>query len=329
MSDENVVEMNKPSSNEVKRYIKIGISLLVFVVLLIGLFNSIYIVKEGEYKVVRQFGEIVNAEDEPGLSFKIPFIQTVTTLPNKQMVYDVAQKEINTLDKKRMIIDNYAVWHIEDPEKMINTARNMINAETRMGEFIFSVIRTELGQMNYEEIINDEKAEEKLKEEAEEKSDENSEEVTNRNTLNDRIKKKVNGFLSDYGYGIRVEDVRIKRTDLPNENEQSVYRRMISERETKAQEYLSQGDAEKSRIIAQTDRDVKEMLAKADAQAAQIRGEGEQEAARIYNESFSKDESFYQLYRTLESYKKTIDGETTIILPQDSPYARTLTGYFE
>ncbi|QHE53221.1 protease modulator HflC [Pontibacillus sp. HMF3514] len=309
MSNENIVEMNKPSSNEIKRYVRIGLSLIVFVLLLIGLFNSIFIVKEGEYKVVRQFGEIVNTEETPGLKFKVPFIQTVTTLPKKKMVYDVAQKEINTLDKKRMIIDNYAVWHITDPDNMINTARNMVNAETRMGEFIFSVIRTELGRMNYEEIINDEKS--------------------SRGNLNERVTKQVNELLARDEYGIRVEDVRIKRTDLPDENEQSVYRRMISERETKAQEYLSQGDAEKSRIIAQTDRDVKEMLAKADAQAAQIRGEGEQEAARIYNESFSKDESFYRLYRTLESYKTTIDGETTIILPQDSPYAQTLTGYFE
>ncbi len=309
MSDENIVEMNKPNPNEIKRYVKIGVSLIVLVIILIGLFSSMFIVKEGEYKVVRQFGEIVDTKETPGLKFKIPLIQSVTTLPQKKMVYDVAQKEINTLDKKRMIIDNYAVWHITNPSKMINNARTMIGAETRMGEFIFSVIRSELGRMNYEEIINDEKS--------------------SRGNLNDRVKKQVNSLLSRYGYVIEVNDVRIKRTDLPDENEQSVYRRMISERETKAQEYLSQGDAEKNRIIAQTDRDVQEMLAKADAQAGQIRGEGEQEAARIYNESFSKDESFYRLYRTLESYKKTINGETTIILPQDSPYAQTLTGYFE
>lgn len=309
MSDENVVDMNKPDPKDIKRYVKIGVSLLVFVILLIGLLNSMFIVKEGEYKVVRQFGEVVDTKETPGLKFKLPIIQTVTTLPKKKMVYDVAQKEINTLDKKRMIIDNFAVWEITSPELMINNARNMVNAETRMGEFIFSVIRTELGRMNYEEIINDEKS--------------------SRGNLNERVTDEVNLLLENGNYGVEVDDVRIKRTDLPDENEQSVYRRMISERETKAQEYLSQGDAEKSRIIAQTDRDVKEMLAKADAQASQIRGEGEQEAARIYNESFSKDASFYQLYRTLESYKKTINGETTIILPQDSPYAQTLTGYFE
>jgi modulator of FtsH protease HflC len=119
----------------------------------------------------------------------------------------------------------------------------------------------------------------------------------------------------------------MKRTDLPSENEQSVYTRMISERESKAQEYLSMGDAEKNRIVADTDREVKEMLAKAKADAEVIRAEGEGEAAQIYNQSFSKDPSFYELYRTLESYKKTINEKSVIVLPSDSPYARLLMGY--
>lgn len=309
MSDENIVEMKKPSSNDIKKYVRIGISLIGFILILVAFFSSVMIVKEGEYKVVRQFGEIVRIEKEPGIKFKIPIIQTDTTLPKKKQVYDVNEKEINTLDKKRMIIDNYAVWHIVDPDKMINNARTVINAESRMGEFIFSVIRQELGRMKYEEIINDEKS--------------------NRGNLNMRVTDQVNTLLARDEYGIRVDDVRIKRTDLPDENEQSVYRRMISERETKAQEYLSQGDAQKKRIIAQTDREVKEMLARASAKAAEIRGQGEQEAAKIYNTSFNKDASFYRLYRTLESYKKTVNGETTIFLPQDSPYAKVLTGYFE
>lgn len=309
MNDENIVEMRKPSPNEIKKYIRIGLTIIGTILLLVAFSSSIMIVKEGEYKVVRQFGEIVDIKDTPGLKFKIPLIQTVTTLPKKKQVYDVNEKEINTLDKKRMIIDNYAVWHITNPDEMINNARTVLNAESRMGEFIFSVIRQELGRMKYEEIINDEKS--------------------NRGDLNKRVTDQVNKLLARDKYGIQVDDVRIKRTDLPDENEQSVYRRMISERESKAQEYLSQGDAQKKRIIAQTDREVQEMLAKANAKASEIRGQGEQEAAKIYNNSFQKDASFYRLYRTLESYKTTIDGETTIFLPQDSPYANLLTGYFE
>ncbi|MRG87672.1 protease modulator HflC [Salinibacillus xinjiangensis] len=307
MSDENVYEMKSSKPFNYRKYFKTGISLLFIILLLVTLLNSIMITKEGEYRVVRQFGEVVRIESEPGLHFKVPFIQTATVLPNKYLVYDMEEQEINTLDKKRIIIDNYAVWHITDPSKMINNAKTVVNAQARMGEFIFSTVRSELGQMNYEEIINDEKSQ--------------------RGNLNSRITDQVNELLSEYG--AQVQDVRVKRTDLPEDNEQSVYTRMISERESKAQEYLSKGEAEKNRIIAAADREVKEMLSKAKADAEQIRAEGEQEAAQIYNEAFKKDAEFYRLYRTLESYKSTVNDKTTIILPHDSPYARALLGYFE
>ncbi|WP_226036552.1 protease modulator HflC [Aquibacillus saliphilus] len=309
MTDDNVVDMKNKTPNDIKRYVKMGISILLLIVV-VGLFiSSMFIVKEGEYKVVRQFGEVIRYESDPGLKFRVPILHTVTTLPNKKMVYDVNEKEINTLDKKRMIIDNYAVWEITDPELMIANARTELNAESRMGEFIFSVIRSELGTMNYDEIINDE--------------------GSTRGGLNQRVADRVNTLLERDEYGIQVDDVRIKRTDLPDANEASVFQRMISERESKAQEYLSQGEAEKNRIIAQTDREVTEMLSKADAEAAEIRAEGQEEAAEMYNQSFQRDEEFYQLYRTLESYKVTIDGETTIILPQDSPYTELLLGNIE
>lgn len=311
MSDQNVINMNERGANKFnwRNNMKAGIFLLFLIILLAIIFSNVFIVKEGEYKVIRQFGEVVRIESSPGLSYKIPFVQSVSALPKYQMTYDVSEAEINTKDKKRIIIDNYAVWRIADPKKMISNARNLTNAETRMEEMIYSVVRTELGQLNYDEIINDEKS--------------------SRGSLNDRITEKVNELLANDQYGIIVTDVRMKRTDLPAENEKSVYIRMISERESKAQEYLSMGDAEKNRIEANTDREVNEMLAKAQADAEVIRAEGEAEAAKVYNESFSKDPSFYALYRTLESYKKTIDGETVIVLPSDSPYARLLMGYTE
>ncbi|MBM7571950.1 protease modulator HflC [Aquibacillus albus] len=309
MSDENIVDLKDKTPKEYKKYMKMGISILITLIMIGLILSSIFIVKEGEYKVVRQFGEVIRVEDEPGLKFRVPLLHSITTLPQKKLVYDVTEKEINTLDKKRMIIDNYAVWEITNPQLMISTANTELNAEARMGEFIFSVIRSELGRLNYDEIINDE--------------------GSTRGDLNERITEQVNLLLERDRYGIRVVDARIKRTDLPDENEQSVFRRMISERESTAQEYLSQGEAEKNRMIAQTDREVKEMLSKANADASQIRAEGEEEAASMYNESFQRDTEFYQLYRTLESYKQTINGETTIILPSNSPYVETLLGYFE
>lgn len=188
-------------------------------------FANLYIVKENEYKVVRQFGEVVKFEREPGLHMKIPFIQSVTTLPKNLMTYDMMQEEINTKDKKRIIIDNYAVWRVVDPKELISNAGTLPNAERRMSEFIYSVLRTELGKLDYEQIINDADS--------------------SRGDINNNVTLKVNELLANDNYGIEVLDVRIRRTDLPPENEQAIFTRMISEREKTAQTYLSQGDAEK------------------------------------------------------------------------------------
>lgn len=306
---DNVVKMSKKSPLNPKKYISIAVTLTAVFAIAVILFANVYIVKESEYVVVRQFGEVVKFEREPGLNMKVPFIQSVTRLPKNQMTYEISEEEINTQDKKRIIIDNYAVWRITDPKLLISNAGTIEKVESRMEEFIYSVIRTELGQIKYKQIINDENS--------------------SRGSINDRVTEQVNKLLSDDHYGIEVVDVRIRRIDLPAENEQSVFKNMVSERESIAQQYLSEGDAEKRRMEAQTDREVQEMLATANKDAAVIQAEGEAEAAKIYNSSFSKDPEFYSLYRTLESYKKTVGEETVIILPSTSPYAKTLSGYLE
>jgi len=308
MSNGKIIDMEEKRIDlPFRKWVKTGIVILIALFLLFLIFTNIFIVKEGEYKIVRQFGEIKRVISNPGIHMKLPFIQTVTTLPKYQMTLDVEQSEINTKDKKRMIIDNYAIWKIEDPESLIINARTKESAEARMEEFVYSVVRSELGQLNYDEIINDENS--------------------SRGSLNDRVTDQVNELLKKDQYGIVVSDVRIKRTDLPAENEQSVYTRMISERESTAQNYLSQGDAEKNKIMAETDREYQEMISKAKADAEVIRSEGEGEAAQIYNKAFSKDPEFYSLFRTLESYKKTINDQTVIILPSNSPYTKLLQGY--
>ncbi|WP_078430148.1 protease modulator HflC [Alkalihalobacterium alkalinitrilicum] len=310
MSDNNIVDLDeRRPSDEWKKYTRIGVTLVIIIAVVATILSNLFIVEQGEYKVVRQFGEVVRIEDEPGLSYKIPFIQSVTSLPKYQMVYDITPAEINTRDKKRMLVDTYAVWSVQEPRLMISNARSVQNAESIMGNFIFSVIRAELGQLDYDEIINDE--------------------ASNRGSFNERVRDRVNELLERDNYGIQLTDIRMKRTDLPEENEQAIFRRMISERQSTAQDYLSQGDAEANRIRANTDREVQEIVARATADANEIIGEGEAEAARIYNESFGQDTEFYNLYRTLQSYEKTIEDETVIVLPADSPYARILMGYID
>lgn len=281
------------------------LSVCIFFLLIIGSIST-FIVKDNEYKIVRQFGEVVKIIDKPGLSFKIPFMQSVTTIPKNQMVYDIQTEEITTKDKKRILIDNYVVWKVNDPKLLINNAGTLVNAESRMEEFIYSVIRSELGVLNYDEIISDEES--------------------SRGSVNDVVTVKVNELLAKDNYGVEVVDVRIRRTDLPKDNEQSVYNRMISERQAIAQKYLSEGDADKRRIEADTDHQVVTILSEANKEASTIIASGESEAARIYNNSYSKDAGFYEMYRTLESYRTTLNDETVIMLPVDSEYAKYLTG---
>lgn len=305
----NVVDFERKSGSSgsgYRKYVLSGLFLVSMLVIFAVILSNVFIVKQNEYKVIRQFGEVVRVIEEPGLNYKLPLIQTVETIPKYNFIYDVPEAEINTYDKKRIKVDNYAIWRVVDPKAMIANARSLTVAESRLGDLIYSNIRNELGLLKYEEIINSEE--------------------TARSELNENVKERVNQLLAEENFGIEVIDIRMKRTDLPESNEQAVYNRMISERESTAQEYLSQGDAEATKIRAETDREVQEMIATANAQAKTIIGEGEQEAARIYNEAYGKDPDFYNMYRTLESYRTTLQGEPVIIIPASSPYARYLLG---
>lgn len=267
--------------------------------------SSMFIVNQGEYKVVMQFGEFVSIRKDPGLNFKIPFIQTTASLPKYQKVYQSATAQILTKDKKPIKVDNYTVWRIKDPDKFLRTLKTVSYGETRIDAAVYNVVRRKLSEIEYGNIIS---------------------ENTSRGNLNDDITKEVALQLEKSDFGIEVVDVRIKRTDLPDENKQSVYNRMITDRQSIAASYLSEGDEESRKITSKADRTATELKAQAEADAKKIIAEGEQEAAKIYNEAYGKDPSFYQLYRTLESYLTTFKGEPVIMMPIDSPYAKILTG---
>ncbi|REJ12718.1 MAG: protease modulator HflC [Paenibacillaceae bacterium] len=280
----------------------IGLGVLLLVIVLSG---SMFIAKEGEYKVVLRFGEATRIHTEPGIKFKVPFIESVRTLPKYQKVYDSEPTLILTNDKKPIYVDNYTVWRISDPQKFLRSLNTVSNAESRISDAVYNAVRRKLSEIEYGNIIS---------------------ENTARGDLNEEITKIVADVAANQGYGIEVIDVRIKRTDLPPENKESVYNRMISDRQSIAAGYLSEGDEESRKITSNADRQAKELLAEAEAKAKKIIAEGEQEAARIYNEAYGKDPDFYELYRTLESYVKTFEGEPVIMMPIDSPYARLLLG---
>lgn len=281
----------------------IYIPLLIIVVLLL---SNLFIIKPNEYGIIKQFGKIVKVIDEEGLKIKVPIIQSVSKLPKHLLFYDVPATEINTFDKKRILVDYYTLWRITDPVAMLETLKTIDAAEARLSDIMYSSVRNELGKLEYGEIINP--------------SD------NNRGNVDLLVQQNINEILKNNSNGVEVVDIQIKRIDLPESNEQSVYKRMISERASKAQEYLSQGDAEKTKIMADVDREVAEIIAKTNAQAKEIVAEGEKEAARIYNEAYGQDLEFFKLYTTLNSYKTSIDGETVLMIPIDSPYFKYLMG---
>ncbi len=291
-----------------ERPIKGSTVLTVFVLILILAlsFSSLFLLRPNEYAVIKQFGRIVKVSDNEGLNLKIPIIQTKMILPRNILLYDVPPTEINTLDKKRIVVDYYALWRITDPINMLESLKTIEGAESRLSDIMYSNVRNELGKLEYGQIINPED--------------------NNRGGVDEIVLNLVNEIFVANNNGIEIIDIQIKRIDLPTTNEQSVYKRMISERQSKAQEYLSQGEAEAKRIRAEVDREVEEILARAGAEAKAIVADGEKEAARIFNEAYGRDPEFFNLFRSLESYKAVIDGETVILMPIDSPYLKYLLG---
>ena len=286
-----------------KSLLYIGLPLIIIVAILL---NNAFIMEPNEYGVIKQFGKIVRVIDTDGLKFKMPFVQTLSKLPKYVLFYDVPATEINTFDKKRILVDYYTLWKITEPVSMLETLKTIDGAEARLSDIMYSNVRNELGRLEYGEIINPND--------------------NNRGNVDKLVQENINEILRTNKNGIEVVDIQIKRIDLPASNEQSVYKRMISERASKAQEYLSQGDAEKTKIMANADREVAELIAKTNREAEEITAEGEKEAARIYNQAYGQDAEFFKFYTTINSYKTSIDDETVIMVPIDSPYLKYLMG---
>lgn len=285
-----------------KKWTVVGIGL---VVLFILLSSSLFIVREGEYKVVLQFGEAKRIHENPGIKIKIPFIESTTSLPKYQKTFDSQPTTILTRDKKPIIVDNYTVWRINQPQLFLRSLRTVSGAEGRLGDAVYNAVRRKLSEIDYGNIIS---------------------ENTARGDLNEDITREVADVVTRQNYGIEIIDVRIKRTDLPTENKQSVYNRMISDRQSIAAGYLSEGDEQSRKITSNADRQAQELIAQAESDSKKIIAEGEQQAAKTYNDAYGKDPEFYKLYRTLESYLTTFQGEPVIMLPIDSPYTKILLG---
>ena len=263
-------------------------------------FSSIFIVDETQQVVILQLGKPVKTVIEPGLNVKLPFpFQEKITFDDRLLEYDSPPEEILSKDKKSLIVDNYVRWKIVDPLQFLKTVQAIPTAKSRMDDIVYSELRRELGTHDMVEIITE-----------------------NREEIMDIVTRQSNA--ATLAYGISVVDVRIRRVDLPAENEESIYARMEAERKRQANKFRSEGEEEAQKIRAATDRDKTIILADAYKEAEKIRGEGDAKAVQIYARSYSADPKFYEFVRTLDTYKKVVDDKTTLVLPSGSKLFKLL-----
>jgi len=274
---------------------------LVAILVLLGL-TTVFIVDETEQVVILAFGKPVRTITEPGINMKVPFpLQEKIKFDDRLLEYDSPPEEILSKDKKTLIVDNYVRWRIVDALQFLKTVQAIPTALSRMDDIVYSELRRELGTHDMVEIITE-----------------------NREKLMEIVTFNSNNATLDYG--IEVLDVRIRRVDLPAENEESIYARMEAERNRQANKFRSEGEEEAQKIRASTDRDKTIILADAYKEAEGIRGEGDAKAVEVYASAYSADPKFYEFVRTLDTYKKIIDDKTTLVLPADSRLFKLLLG---
>jgi len=260
---------------------------------------------ENEYKLVREFGKIDHVESEAGLSFKLPFIQTVDSLPKYIQIYDLAPSDVITKDKKTMITNSYVLWQITDPIKFAQTLNGSIgNAENRIDTVVYNSVKNIISSLSQEEVISGRDGE-----------------------LTQAILANMGNTFDQYG--IKVITVETKQLDLPADNKEAVYERMISERENIAATYTAEGTSEAQIIKNTTDKEVSIMISEAEKQAEILKAEGEAEYMKILSDAYA-DESktdFYSFVRSLDAVKASITGDNkTVILSEDSPIAQIFNG---
>jgi len=276
----------------------IGIVVVVFAVI-IGVTQTAFIMNEWELGLVLQFGKYIRTVKEPGPNVKIPFVQDVTKFEKRIMVADALPATYITLDKKRLVVDTVSRWRITDPLVFYRTVRNIPGAVARLNDIIFARLRQEIANQFFQAFIRE-----------------------NREDIMKEVSKSTADLAKQFG--IAVIDVRIKRVDLPEKVEASVFARMKAERQRIAKRYRAEGDEQARMIRATADKENEIILAEAYRKAETLRGAGDAEAAGVYAKAYGKDVEFYSFYRHLEVYEKIFGADTTMLLHPDSDLLKFL-----
>lgn len=271
-------------------------------------FSSMFTVRENEYACIVRFSKIMSTTAEPGLHFKIPFIDNVKYFPKETQFYDIPPSEVLTSDKQNMTVDCYVLWSISDPKLFYQTLGNEQVAEQRLNALTYNELKTVMGTLAQSEIIN-------------------MEDGSKRNEIYENISTDVDEIAK--AYGIHVEDVKIKQFDLPDSNLNAVHNRMISERNQMAEKYTADGNYKASIIRNNVDKQVNIMISNAEAEAAKLVAEGEAEYMRLLAEAYNSPDKkdFYSFTMALDALQASLNGnEKTVILDGNSELAQILAG---
>ncbi len=276
------------------------------VILVIAAASSLYTVNYKDVVLIQQFGRVVGIENEPGLHAKIPFIQSTTAIYDGNRIYDIPQSDVITRDKKSMIADDYVIWSVDDVMKYYQTLGGVsARAEERIDAAVYNATKNTISSMTQDEVIAARGIE-----------------------LTNLITQESNSDIS--GYGIRILTAEIKALDLPDDNKEAVYERMISERGNIAAGYKAKGEAQAQKIRNETDKNVKITIADANKKAETLLAEGESEYMKILSDAYSSEEKseFYNYLRSLDAIKGSLEKNrnNTLILDKDSELARILYG---
>ena len=276
---------------------------IAFIVVILGLFllgaSPFFIVDVTQTAIVVQLGKPVQTATEPGLYMKVPFIQEVTYFDKRLLDYDSEPQDVITQDKKTLLLDNFAKWRIVDPLKVYQNFQSQRGALQRLHDIIYSELRVELGRHDLLEIVS-----------------------TGRAELMKIVTQRSNEKAS--AYGIEIQDVRIKRADLPEQNEKAVFARMQAERERQAKQYRAEGAEEAQKIRSEAEKDKEILLAEAYKESEELRGGGDAKAFRIYADAYRQDPRFFEFTRSMEAYKKTFKDKSTLVMSPDSEFFRYL-----
>lgn len=256
--------------------------------------QSYFTVHQTQKAIVLQLGEPLAEVYGPGLHFKLPFIQNVVYFDSRVLDYEAKSREAFTVDKKAIVLDNYARWRIINPLQFYRTMRNIPGAQARLDDVVYSQLRALVGAYTLTQVVSSHRA-----------------------AIMKEVTDKVSALMKPYG--VEVLDVRIKRTDLPQENQRAIFERMRAERERQARQYRSEGDEESARIRSDADRQKALILAEAAREAQVERGRGDAQAAAAYAETYSKAPDFYAFQRWLEAMRKSFRENSKMVLSNDSP----------